>query len=78
MDDFRYAIGRKIKFLAQDKIDVKHGKFVFFVQFVKTILDAHVPFRAIRRFFVHNVVIFVIRAIAPRNAKIQHFSDVRT
>ena len=56
MDNFRDAIGRKVKFLAQDKIDAEHRKGVGFVQFVETILDAHIPLGAVRRFCIHNVV----------------------
>jgi hypothetical protein len=53
MDDFRDPIGRKVKLLAKNKIDVEHRKFVVFDQFVKAILNAHIPFGAIRRFGVH-------------------------
>ena len=55
MNDFRDPVGRKIELFAKDEIDVEHRAGVVFVEFIKAILDAHIPFGAIRRFGVHNV-----------------------
>ena len=54
VENFRYTISGNVKLTAKDEIDVKHGKRVVFVEFIKTYLDAHVAFGAISRFLVHN------------------------
>ena len=53
MDDFGDAIGGEVELLAQYEIDVEHRKGIVFVKFIKALLNAHVPFGAIRRFGVH-------------------------